>query len=82
MTWGSHRAIALALASNGCKVIVNYASNEAAAAEVCNEIQSLYGRQSLALYSFNYFVCRREGSDGSSYQSQLWECGGGDLIIV
>ena len=37
------RAIALALASNGCKVIVNYASNEAAAAEVCSEIQSLYG---------------------------------------
>ena len=31
---GIGRAIALALADAGCKVIVNYASNEAAALEV------------------------------------------------
>lgn len=32
---GIGKAIALALADAGCKVIVNYASNEAAALEVC-----------------------------------------------
>lgn len=36
---GIGRAIALALADAGCKVIVNYASNEAAALEVCEEIK-------------------------------------------
>jgi 3-oxoacyl-[acyl-carrier protein] reductase len=35
---GIGRAIALGLGEAGCKVIVNYASNEAAAAEVCQEI--------------------------------------------
>ena len=36
---GIGRAIALALADAGCKVVVNYASNEAAALEVCEEIK-------------------------------------------
>ena len=36
---GIGRAIALALADVGCKVVVNYASNEAAALEVCEEIK-------------------------------------------
>ena len=40
---GIGRAIALALGDAGCKVIVNYASNEAAAVEVCNEIQQRAG---------------------------------------
>lgn len=37
------RAIALALGSAGCKVIINYASNEAAALAVCEEIKALAG---------------------------------------
>ena len=40
---GIGRAIALALGDAGCKVIVNYVSNEAAAVEVCNEIQTRAG---------------------------------------
>ena len=35
------RAIALALGNAGCKVIINYASNEAAAQSVCDEIAAL-----------------------------------------
>jgi 3-oxoacyl-[acyl-carrier protein] reductase len=40
---GIGRAIALALGDAGCKVIVNYASNEAAALEVCEEIKTRAG---------------------------------------
>lgn len=40
---GIGRAIALALGSAGCKVIVNYASNEAAAIEVCEAIKAAAG---------------------------------------
>jgi short-subunit dehydrogenase len=40
---GIGKAIALALGEAGCKVVVNYASNEAAALEVCNEINQLGG---------------------------------------
>ena len=36
---GIGRAIALALGEAGCKVIINYSSNEAAAQEVCDEIK-------------------------------------------
>lgn len=39
---GIGRAIALALADAGCKVIVNYASNEAAALEV--SVFAIFGR--------------------------------------
>lgn len=42
---GIGRAIALALADAGCKVIVNYASSEASALEVCNEIQTRAGEK-------------------------------------
>ena len=35
---GIGKAIALALGDAGCKVIVNYASSDAAAKEVCDEI--------------------------------------------
>lgn len=37
---GIGKAIALALGEAGCKVIVNYSSNEAAALEVCEEIKT------------------------------------------
>jgi 3-oxoacyl-[acyl-carrier protein] reductase len=40
---GIGKAIALALGEAGCKVVVNYASNEAAALEVCQEIVSRSG---------------------------------------
>jgi 3-oxoacyl-[acyl-carrier protein] reductase len=40
---GIGKAIALALGEAGCKVIVNYASNDAAALEVCDEIKALGG---------------------------------------
>ena len=40
---GIGRAIALALADVGCKVVVNYSSNEAAALEVCEEIKTRAG---------------------------------------
>eukprot|EP01041_Mallomonas_annulata_P006503 gene6503-13132_t len=40
---GIGRAVALALGDVGCKVIVNYASNDAAAIEVCNEIKERAG---------------------------------------
>jgi len=42
---GIGRAVALALGDVGCKVIVNYASNEAAALEVCKEIQERGGEK-------------------------------------
>lgn len=42
---GIGKAIALALGDVGCKVIVNYASSEDAALEVCNEIQSRGGEK-------------------------------------
>lgn len=38
---GIGKAIALALGEAGCKVVVNYASNEASALEVCSEIATL-----------------------------------------
>ena len=38
---GIGRAIALALGEAGCKVVVNYASNEAAAIEVCDAIKAV-----------------------------------------
>jgi 3-oxoacyl-ACP reductase-like protein len=37
---GIGRAVALALGEVGCKVIVNYASSDAAANEVCDEIKT------------------------------------------
>ena len=40
---GIGRAVALALAEAGCKVVVNYASNADAALEVCNEIKEKFG---------------------------------------
>ena len=40
---GIGKAIALALGEAGCKVIVNYASSEASAQEVCDEIKALGG---------------------------------------
>lgn len=40
---GIGKAIALALGEAGCKVIVNYASSEASAIEVCDEIKALSG---------------------------------------
>lgn len=42
---GIGKAIALALGDVGCKVIVNYASNEAAANEVCEEIKMRGGEK-------------------------------------
>ena len=42
---GIGKAIALALAESGCKVIVNYASSEAAALEVCTEISEKFGEK-------------------------------------
>lgn len=42
---GIGKAIALALGEAGCKVIVNYASNEAAAIEVCEEIKVAAGEK-------------------------------------
>ena len=42
---GIGRAIALALGDAGCKVIVNYASNEALALEVCEEIKTRAGEK-------------------------------------
>ena len=38
---GIGKACALALAEAGCKVIVNYASQEQAAIDVCNEIKAI-----------------------------------------
>lgn len=38
---GIGRSIALDLAKNGCKVVVNYSGNEAKANEVVDEIKSL-----------------------------------------
>lgn len=38
---GIGKAVALALGAAGCKVVINYASNEAAAIEVCDEIKAL-----------------------------------------
>lgn len=40
---GIGKAIALALADSGCKVVVNYASSEGAALEVCEEIKTRFG---------------------------------------
>jgi hypothetical protein len=37
---GIGKAIALSLADAGCKIIVNYASNEAAALQLCSEISN------------------------------------------
>jgi 3-oxoacyl-[acyl-carrier protein] reductase len=37
---GIGKAVALALGEYGCKVVVNYSSNEAAANEVCEEIKA------------------------------------------
>jgi 3-oxoacyl-[acyl-carrier protein] reductase len=45
---GIGRAVALALAREGADVAVNYAGNERAAAEVCNEIAQ-HGRRAVAL---------------------------------
>jgi NADP-dependent 3-hydroxy acid dehydrogenase YdfG len=42
---GIGKAVALALADAGCKVIVNYASNEALALEVCEEIKVRAGEK-------------------------------------
>merc|ERR1719164_260118 len=42
---GIGKAIALALAEVGCKVAVNYASNEAAALEVVEEIKAVGGEK-------------------------------------
>jgi len=42
---GIGKAIALALGEAGCKVVVNYASNEAAAEEVCAEIVARGGEK-------------------------------------
>lgn len=40
---GIGKAVALALGDAGCKVVVNYASNEAKAIEVCDEIKQRGG---------------------------------------
>mgnify|MGYP000707637469 CR=1 FL=1 len=40
---GIGKAIALEFAKDGCKVVVNYASSDMAALEVCNEIKALGG---------------------------------------
>jgi len=42
---GIGKAIALALGAQGCKVIVNYASSDASALEVCEEIKALSGEK-------------------------------------
>lgn len=42
---GIGKAVALALGEAGCKVVVNYASNEAKALEVCEEIKRRGGEK-------------------------------------
>lgn len=42
---GIGKAIALAFAEDGCKVVVNYASSDAAAQEVCDEIAAIGGHK-------------------------------------
>jgi len=77
---GIGKAVALALGEAGCKVIVNYASNEAAAIEVCDEIKAKGGEKGGAGFPYKANIASVEEVQ-AMFNKVIEEVGPIDVLV-